>query len=62
VMGGDHVSRNNARPPVMSLTGRYSRFAAAVAQSGPSDPDVRPHSDRRVLDGLIGPGSAADAG
>jgi hypothetical protein len=46
----------------MSLTGRYPRFAATVAQSGPSDPDVRPHFDRRGLDGLIGTGSAADAG
>ncbi len=46
-------------------TGRYPRFAAAIAQSGPPDPDVRPHFDRlldRVLDGLIGTGSAADAG
>jgi AcrR family transcriptional regulator len=46
-------------------TGRYPRFAAAIAQSGPPDPDVRPHFDRlldRVLDGLIGAGTAADAG
>jgi AcrR family transcriptional regulator len=39
-------------------TGRYPRFAAAVTQSGPPDPDVRPHFDRlldRLLDGLVGP-------
>jgi AcrR family transcriptional regulator len=38
-------------------SGRYPRFAAAVAQSGPPDPDARPHFDRlldRILDGLIG--------
>jgi AcrR family transcriptional regulator len=38
-------------------TGCYPRFAAAVTQSGPPDPDMRPHFDRlldRVLDGLIG--------
>jgi AcrR family transcriptional regulator len=38
-------------------TGRYPRFAATVAQSGPPDPDARPHFDRlldRILDGLIG--------
>jgi AcrR family transcriptional regulator len=46
-------------------TGRYPRFAAAVAQSGPPDPDVRPHFDRlldRILDGLIGIKAAEDAG
>ena len=45
-------------------TGRYPRFAAAVAQSGPPDPDVRPHFDRlldRILDGLIGVKAAEDA-
>ena len=38
-------------------TGRYPRFAAAVTQPGPPDPDARPHFDRlldRILDGLIG--------
>jgi AcrR family transcriptional regulator len=38
-------------------TGRYPRFAAAIAQSGPPDPDVRPFFDRlldRILDGLVG--------
>jgi AcrR family transcriptional regulator len=45
-------------------TGRYPRFAAAIAQSGPPDPDVRPHFDRlldRILDGLIGIRTAEDA-
>jgi AcrR family transcriptional regulator len=45
-------------------TGRYPRFAAAIAQSGPPDPDVRPHFDRlldRILDGLIGIKTAGDA-
>jgi AcrR family transcriptional regulator len=45
-------------------TGRYPRFAAAVAQSGPSAPDARPHFDRlldRILDGLIRPTTAEDA-
>jgi len=38
-------------------TGRYPRFAAAVTEHGPPDPDTRPHFDRlldRILDGLIG--------
>jgi AcrR family transcriptional regulator len=38
-------------------TGRYPRFAAVVAQSGPPEPEIRPHFDRlldRILDGLIG--------
>lgn len=46
-------------------TGRYPRFAAAVARSGPPATDGRPHFDRlldRILDGLIGsraaPGSS----
>jgi len=46
-------------------TGRYPRFAAAVTQSGPPDPDVRPHFDRlldRILDGLIGVTTAEDGG
>jgi hypothetical protein len=46
-------------------TGRFPRFAAAVTQSGPPDPDVRPHFDRlldRILDGLIGVTTAEDAG
>lgn len=46
-------------------TGRYPRFAAAVTQSGPPDPDPRPHFDRlldRILDGLIGVRTAEDAG
>jgi AcrR family transcriptional regulator len=47
-------------------TGRYPRFAAAVTQPGPPpDPDAPPHFDRlldRVLDGLIGVGTAEDAG
>jgi len=46
-------------------TGRFPRFAAAVTQSGPPDPDVRPHFDRlldRILDGLIGVRTAEDAG
>jgi AcrR family transcriptional regulator len=46
-------------------TGRYPRFAAAVTQSGPPDPDGRPHFDRlldRILDGLIGIRTAEDAG
>jgi hypothetical protein len=30
----DHLTGNNASLPVMSLTGRYLRFAAAIAQSG----------------------------
>jgi len=44
-------------------TGRYPRFAAAVTQSGPPDPDLRPHFDRfldRILDGLIGVGTPED--
>jgi AcrR family transcriptional regulator len=44
-------------------TGRYPRFAAAITQSGPPDPDVRPHFDRlldRILDGLIGARTAED--
>jgi AcrR family transcriptional regulator len=46
-------------------TGRYPRFAAAVTQSSPPDADARPHFDRlldRVLDGLIGIGTADEAG
>ena len=46
-------------------TGRYPRFAAAVTQPRPPDPDARPHFDRlldRVLDGLIGARTAEDAG
>ena len=38
-------------------TGQYPRFAAAITQSSPPDPDARPYFDRvfdRVLDGLIG--------
>ncbi|MGH3214182.1 MAG: TetR/AcrR family transcriptional regulator [Trebonia sp.] len=45
-------------------TGRYPRFAAAVAQQGPPDPDVRAHFDRlldRILDGLVGIRAADDA-
>ncbi|HUB39956.1 MAG TPA: TetR/AcrR family transcriptional regulator C-terminal domain-containing protein [Streptosporangiaceae bacterium] len=46
-------------------TGRYPRFAAAVTQKGPPDPDARPHFDRlldRLLDGLIGVRTAEDTG
>jgi AcrR family transcriptional regulator len=46
-------------------TGRYPRFAAAVAQSRPPDPDAPPYFDRlldRILDGLIGVRTAEDAG
>jgi AcrR family transcriptional regulator len=46
-------------------TGRYPRFAAAVTQSSPPDPDLRPHFDRildRILDGLIGPAAVEDGG
>ena len=46
-------------------TGRYPRFAAAMTQSKPPDPDARPHFDRlldRILDGLIGVRTADDAG
>jgi AcrR family transcriptional regulator len=46
-------------------SGRFPRFAAAITQSGPPDPELRPHFDRlldRVLDGLIGAGTAEDAG
>jgi len=46
-------------------TGRYPRFAAAVRQSGPPDPEVASHFDRlldRILDGLIGVRTADDAG
>jgi AcrR family transcriptional regulator len=46
-------------------TGRYPRFAAAVMQPAPPDPDALPHFDRlldRVLDGLIGVRTAEDAG
>jgi AcrR family transcriptional regulator len=46
-------------------TGSYPRFAAAVAQSRPPDPDARPPFDRlldRILDGLIGVKTAEDAG
>jgi hypothetical protein len=46
-------------------TGRYPRFAAAITQPRPPDPDARPHFDRildRVLDGLIGVRTADDAG
>jgi AcrR family transcriptional regulator len=46
-------------------TGRYPRFAAAVTQPAPPDPDERPHFDRlldRVLDGLIGVRTAGDTG
>ena len=47
-------------------TGRFPRFAAAVAQAGPPAPgtDARPHFDwllDRVLDGLIGVRKAQDA-
>ncbi len=45
-------------------TGRFPRFAAAVAQSRPPDPGARPQFDRlldRVLDGLIGLRTAEDA-
>jgi AcrR family transcriptional regulator len=45
-------------------TGRYPRFAAAVTQSAPPDPDAPPHFDRlldRILDGLIGVRTAEDA-
>jgi hypothetical protein len=46
-------------------TGRYPRFAAAVAQSRPPDPGAPPYFDRlldRILDGLIGVRTAEDAG
>jgi AcrR family transcriptional regulator len=46
-------------------TGRYPRFAAAVTQPRPPDPDARLHFDRlldRVLDGLIGVRTAEDTG
>jgi AcrR family transcriptional regulator len=46
-------------------TGRFPRFAAAVTQARPPDPDARPHFDRlldRVLDGLIGVRTAGDTG
>jgi AcrR family transcriptional regulator len=46
-------------------TGRDPRFAAAITQAAPADPDARPHFDRlldRVLDGLIGVRTADDAG
>jgi AcrR family transcriptional regulator len=46
-------------------TGRYPRFAAAIAQSGPPDPDARPYFARlldRILDGLVGVRTAEDAG
>ncbi|MGC1287659.1 MAG: hypothetical protein WA895_32445 [Streptosporangiaceae bacterium] len=45
-------------------TGRYPRFAAAITQPRPPDPDARPHFDRlldRVLDGLIGVRRTDDA-
>ena len=45
-------------------TGRYPRFAAAITQPKPPDPDARPHFDRlldRVLDGLIGVRRTDDA-
>jgi AcrR family transcriptional regulator len=37
-------------------TGQFPRFAAAVTQSSPADPEARPYFDRlfdRVLDGLV---------
>jgi AcrR family transcriptional regulator len=46
-------------------SGRFPRFAAAVTQPSPPDPDARPHFDRlldRLLDGLIGVRRAEDAG
>jgi AcrR family transcriptional regulator len=44
-------------------TGRYPRFAAAITQSKPPEPDARPHFERlldRILDGLIGVRTADD--
>jgi AcrR family transcriptional regulator len=63
---GSEQARTQAGQLAEALaTGRYPRFAAAIAQSGPPDPDVRPHFDRlldRVLDGLIGAGTGEEAG
>ena len=47
-----------ARLPELLATGRYPRFAAAIAQSGQPEPwDPAVHFDRlldRILDGLVG--------
>jgi AcrR family transcriptional regulator len=54
------VAAGQARLGELLATGRYPRFAAAVADSGPLAPmDLSANFDRlvdRVLDGLIGPG------
>jgi AcrR family transcriptional regulator len=54
------VAAGQARLGQLLATGRYPRFAAAVAAGGPPAPmDLSANFDRlvdRVLDGLIGPG------
>jgi AcrR family transcriptional regulator len=54
----EEAAAQAARMTELLATGRYPRFAAAVTETGPPDPDVRPHFERlldRILDGLIGP-------
>lgn len=61
----DQATAQAKRLAELLATGRFPRFAAAVTQSGPPDPEVGPHFDRlldRILDGLTGARTAEDAG
>jgi AcrR family transcriptional regulator len=52
------AAAQNARLQELLATGRYPRFAAAIAQGGPPATDVTAHLDRvldRILDGLLQP-------
>lgn len=55
--GSEHAATQTRQLTDLLATGRYPRFASAVAQSGPPDHDVGAHFDRlldRILDGLVG--------
>jgi AcrR family transcriptional regulator len=52
----------SARLPELLGTGRYPRFAAALAEGGPAGMDLTAHFERlldRILDGIVRPAAAA---
>lgn len=54
--GSAEAAAQHARLGELLATGRYPRFAAALAAGGPPDPDLTGHFDRlfdRILDGLV---------
>jgi AcrR family transcriptional regulator len=60
----DAAQAQAARLPELLSTGRYPRFAAALAEGGPPAIDLSAHFERlldRILDGLVRPAAAPAA-